>query len=72
LIIGFINYLQVATTIKYNPVTDFHTTNHSLLFFSDYFLLVFTIRFLATDVGHRNYELLNKSYTTDVTVLQHT
>jgi hypothetical protein len=37
LVIGFINYLQVVTTTKYNTVTDFHTTNHSTLIFSVYF-----------------------------------
>jgi hypothetical protein len=31
LVIGFINHLQVVTTINYNTVPDFHTTDHSTL-----------------------------------------
>jgi hypothetical protein len=36
LVIGFIGYLQVVTTINYNTVPDFHTTKHSTLFSSVY------------------------------------
>jgi hypothetical protein len=39
LVIGFINHLQVVTTSTCNTVTDFHTTNHSMLIFSVYFHL---------------------------------
>jgi hypothetical protein len=31
LVIGFINHLQVVTTINYHTVPEFHTTNHSTL-----------------------------------------
>jgi hypothetical protein len=33
----FIEHPQVVITIKYNIVTDFHTTTHSTLIFSVYF-----------------------------------
>jgi hypothetical protein len=36
LVIGFINHLQLVTTINYNTVPDFYTTKHSALIFSVY------------------------------------
>jgi hypothetical protein len=36
LVFGFINHLQVVTTINYNTVPDFHTTNHSRLIYLVY------------------------------------
>jgi hypothetical protein len=36
LVIGFINQSQVVTTINYNTVPDFYTTNDSTLIFSVY------------------------------------
>jgi hypothetical protein len=36
LVIGFINHLQVVTTINYNIVPNFYTTKHSTLIFSVY------------------------------------
>jgi hypothetical protein len=35
------------------------------------FPLVFTIRFLATDLQHRNYKSLTKLHTPNIAVLQH-
>jgi hypothetical protein len=51
LVIGFINRLQVATTITYNTVSDLH--NLQILHYNllSLFPLVFTIRFLATDLN---------------------
>jgi hypothetical protein len=51
LVIGFISHLQLVTTITYNTVTDFHSIKHSTPIFSVLFPLVFTIRFLATDLN---------------------
>jgi hypothetical protein len=51
LVIGFINRLQVVTIITYNTVRDLHnlqSLNYNLL---GLFPLVFTIRFLATDLN---------------------
>jgi hypothetical protein len=36
LVIEFIDHLHVATTIKYDVVSDFHTTEHSTLLSSVY------------------------------------
>jgi hypothetical protein len=51
LVIGFINHSQVVTTINYNTVPDLHNLQslHYNLF--KLFPLVFTIRFLATDLN---------------------
>jgi hypothetical protein len=51
LVIGFINRLQVATTITYNTVPNLH--NLQLLHYNFLSLvpLVFTIRFLATGLN---------------------
>jgi hypothetical protein len=46
LVIGFINRLQLVTTNNYNTVPNFHSTSTPRLF-----PLVFTIRFLATDLN---------------------
>jgi hypothetical protein len=48
LVFGFINRLQVVTTITYNTVLDLHNLHYNLL---SLFPLVFTIRFLATDLN---------------------
>jgi hypothetical protein len=51
LVIGFINRLQVATTITYNTVPDLHilqSLHYNLL---SLFPLVFTISFLAVDLN---------------------
>jgi hypothetical protein len=49
---GFADRSQVVTTIKYNSLTDFHTTNHSTLnLLHLLFPLFFIIRFLATDLS---------------------
>jgi hypothetical protein len=50
LVIGFINSLQVATTITYNTVPELHNLQ-SLHYNLSLFPLVFTIRFLATDLN---------------------
>jgi hypothetical protein len=51
LVIGFINSLQLVTTNNYNTVPDLHNLQslHSNLL--RLFPLVFTIRFLATDLN---------------------
>jgi hypothetical protein len=50
LVIGFINDLQVVITTKYITVTDFHTYESLYTNLLGLFPLVFTIRFLATDL----------------------
>jgi hypothetical protein len=47
---GFTDHLQVVTTNNYYSTADFHTTNHSTLNLLSVLSLVFTIRFLATDL----------------------
>jgi hypothetical protein len=61
LVIGFINNLQVVTTINYDSIADFHTTKHCTLS-----PLVFTV------LQHRNYKSLTKSHTPNTTALQDT
>jgi hypothetical protein len=46
---GFINRLQVATTVTYNTVPDLHNLQSLHYNLLSIFPLVFTIRFLATD-----------------------
>jgi hypothetical protein len=49
--IEFINRLQVATTITYNTVPDLHNLQSLHYNSLSLFPLVFTIRFLATDLN---------------------
>jgi hypothetical protein len=53
LVIGFINRLQLVTTNNYNTVPDLHNVQslHYNLLSLSLFPLVFTIRFLATDLN---------------------
>jgi hypothetical protein len=59
LVIGFVDHSQVVTTTKCNTLVDFHTTNDSTLNFFNVLSLVFTTRFLATDLSlsHPNYSI---------------
>jgi hypothetical protein len=51
LITGFINRLQVVTAFTYNTVPDLHNLQLLHYNFLSLFPLVFTIRFLATDLS---------------------
>jgi hypothetical protein len=50
LLIGFINYLQVVTTINYYSTADLHNLQSLHNNILSLFPLVFIIRFLATDL----------------------
>jgi hypothetical protein len=50
LVIGFINHLQVITTNNYYAVADLHNSQSHHTNLLSLFPLVFTIRFLATDL----------------------
>jgi hypothetical protein len=51
LVIGFINRLQVATTITYETVPDLHNLQALCYNLLSLFPLVFTIRSLETDLN---------------------
>jgi hypothetical protein len=51
LVIGFINRLQVVITITFNTVSDLHHVQSLHYDLLSLFPLVFTIRFLATDLN---------------------
>jgi hypothetical protein len=51
LVIGFINSLQLVTTNNYNTVPDLHNLQSLHFNLLSLFPLVFTIRFLATDLN---------------------
>jgi hypothetical protein len=51
LVIGLINRLQLVTTINYNTVPDLHNLQSLHYNLLSLFSLVFTIRFLATDLN---------------------
>jgi hypothetical protein len=58
LVIGFTDHSQVVNGTKYNTLADSRTTNHSTLNLLSVLSLVFTIRFLATDLSqsHCNFK----------------
>jgi hypothetical protein len=66
LVIGFINNLQVVTTINYNPVTDLHALKwlHTNLFSLS--AIVFTY------LQHGSYTSVTKSHIPNITALLHT
>jgi hypothetical protein len=51
LVIEYIDHSQVVSITKYRTLADSHTTNHPTPNFLSVLLLVFTIRFLATDLS---------------------
>jgi hypothetical protein len=53
LVIGFINHSQVVTTINYNAVPNLHNLQSLHYNLLNLFPLLFTIRFLATDLNTR-------------------
>jgi hypothetical protein len=71
LVIGFIDHFQVVTTNNYTTVTDFPHFKALHANLISLFPLIFTIRFLATDLQHRNYKSLTKSHDPNITALQH-
>jgi hypothetical protein len=71
LVIGLINHLKVVTKNNYNTIADLQnlqSLHNNLL---SLFPLVFTIRFLATDLEHRNCKTLAKLHTPNIAILQH-
>jgi hypothetical protein len=68
--IGFTNHLQVVTTKTYYTITDLHNLQSFHIDLLSLFPLVISIRFLATDLQHRNYESLTKLQTPNIDVLQ--
>jgi hypothetical protein len=63
LVIGFINYSQVVTTINYNTVPDFYTTKHSTLIISVYLHL----SSLSVSWQRISIQELSQSHTSNVT-----
>jgi hypothetical protein len=61
MVIGFIDHSQVVTRTKYNTLADSHITNHATLNLLSVLSLVFTVRFLATDLSqsHSNFNTLS-------------
>jgi hypothetical protein len=57
LVIGFIDHSQVVTTTKYNTLVDSHITNHSTLNLLGVLSVVFTVRFLSTDLSQSSLQL---------------
>jgi hypothetical protein len=58
LVFGFINRLQLATTNNYNTVPDLRTLKSLQYNLLSLFPLVFTIRFLATDLNTKTIRVL--------------
>jgi hypothetical protein len=82
----FIDRLQVVTTVKYNIITDFHTTKHSIILVELLSLLSlvfvtalnngysFTKCSLSVSwqrIQHMNYKSLAKLHIHNITVLHH-
>jgi hypothetical protein len=73
LVTGFIDHSQVVATTKYNTLADSHTTNHSTLNLLSVLSLVFTIRFLATDLSQSHGDFkYHGNYSTRTVVNTHT
>jgi hypothetical protein len=65
LVIGFINRLQVVTTINYNTVPDFYTTKHSTLISSVYL-------HRSSRIYHTGTIQVSLNHTSNITVLHYT
>jgi hypothetical protein len=65
LVIGFINNLQVVTTINYYTIAALHNLQslHTNIFSLSALVLI--------DLEHMNYKSLTKSHIPNITVLQH-